>query len=80
MPDNNDLGIFQGKTEAQIEFLRQSIDKQSKSIKEVAEQLNDRITHLELWKATITAKASLVAVFAAAGSTILVNWISNRIS
>jgi len=79
MPENNNLGIFQGKTEAQIEFLRQSIDKQSVSLKELAEQLDNRITNLEMWKATITAKASLVAFIAAAGSTILVNWITHRV-
>ena len=73
------IALFRGQVETQLNFIKEELTNINKDIKELSETINKRLTILETWKATIAAKASVLAAAFGIAGTLLCNWISSRL-
>ena len=73
------IALFRGQVETQLNFIKEELININKDIKELSGTINKRLTTLETWKATIAAKASVLAAGFGIAGTLLCNWISSRL-
>jgi len=73
------IALFRGQVETQLNFIKEELSNINSDVKELSENLNKRLITLETWKATIAAKASLLAGGAGVAGTLLCNWVVGKL-
>ena len=73
------IALFRGQVETQLNFIKEELSHINTDIKELSENINKRLITLETWKATIIAKASILAGIFGVGGTLLCNWVSSQL-
>ena len=88
MPENrnNGNGEFRGSTKAKLEILADGqaniankIEALHKEALSLIEAQRDRVTELETWRATLTARMTMLVGTICTLGTVLVNWVMSKI-
>jgi hypothetical protein len=89
MPEytDNGNGEFRGSTKARLQILAegqaaisQKIESLHKEALTMIEVQRERITNLETWRATLTARITLVVGVVCTIGTFIVNWVTSQLS
>lgn len=85
MPDND--GEFRGSTKAKLQMLAESQQQIASKIEELhreavrlIEAQRERVNQLETWRATLTARITMLVGAVCTVGTLTINWVMSRLS